>query len=195
MDKPKIREIVIVEGKYDAIAVKNVFDATVVQTGGFSLFNDRKKMDMIREMALNRGAVILTDSDGAGFVIRNKLKGIIPSDRIKNAYIPDVEGKESRKAHRSAEGLLGVEGMRPEVLIKAFADAGVTVESHPCERITRADLYACGLYGRPESTALRAKLKLGLRLPDHLSVNGLLDAINAMGGREFFDREVLKIIG
>ena len=150
-------------------------------------------MNMIREMALSCGAVILTDSDGAGFVIRNKLKGIIPTNRIKNAYIPDLKGKESRKAHRSAEGLIGVEGMRPEVLIKAFADAGVTVEGSTSVKVTRADLYACGLYGRPDSTELRSKLKLGLRLPDHLSVNGLLDAINAMGGKEFFDREVLKL--
>ena len=194
MEKPKIKEIVIVEGKYDAILVKSIFDATVVETGGFSLFNDVKKLEMIKNMARSRGIVILTDSDGAGFVIRSKLKGCIPGELIKNAYIPDVPGREPRKARPSREGLLGVEGMTREVLEKALADAGVTALSEAGQKVTKADLYECGLYGRPDSAELRRRLKLSLRLPDHLSVNGLLDAVNALGGREYFDKEVLKIV-
>ena len=188
MEKIKVSEVLVVEGKYDVNTLKQVFDATIVTTDGFGVFHNEEKLALIRRLAEKRGVVILTDSDGAGFVIRNKLKSSLAPEKVKHAYIPDVEGKEKRKQVRSKEGKLGVEGMRPEVLVEALRRAGATLDG-ACSagstgNITKADLYAMGLSGRPGSTEKRQKLLRSMDLPEHLSPNALLDVLNILTTRE-----------
>ena len=156
----RVREVIVVEGRYDKNAVRQVVEATVVETRGFGVFNDRERLALLRRLAEERGLILLTDSDGAGFVIRNFLKGAIPRERLKQAYIPDVPGKERRKAVPGREGKLGVEGMSPGVLLEALERAGATEEGTPGNRqpITKADFYDLGLTGRPDSAARRAAL-------------------------------------
>ena len=153
----RVREVIVVEGRYDKNALRQVVDATVVETRGFGIFNDRERLALLRRLAEERGLILLTDSDGAGFVIRNFLKGAIPKDRLKQAYIPDVYGKERRKAAPGREGKLGVEGMNPGVLLQALERAGATFEEErPAEArqgVTKADLYQLGLTGAPDSGA------------------------------------------
>ena len=156
----KLREAILVEGRYDVNTVRQVVDTVVLETGGFRIFNNKDQLKVIRRIAETRGLIVLTDSDGAGFVIRNYLKGALPQDRIKQAYVPDVTGKERRKKHGSKEGKLGVEGMRPEVILDALRRAGATFEGEgeraPAERtITKADFFEWGLSGRLDSTARR----------------------------------------
>ena len=151
----RVREVIVVEGRYDKNAVRQVVEATVVETRGFGVFNDRERLALLRRLAEERGLILLTDSDGAGFVIRNFLKGAIPRERLKQAYIPDVPGKERRKALPGREGKLGVEGMSPGVLLEALERAGATFEgegeaSGPRSPVTKADFYAWGLSGGPE---------------------------------------------
>ena len=165
--KRRIREVVVVEGRYDKNALKQAVDAVVVETGGFGVFRDRERLALLRRLAAERGLILLTDSDGAGFVIRNFLKGAIPRDRLKQAYIPDVYGKERRKAAPGREGKLGVEGMSPQVLLQALERAGATFEDAPAggreaEAVTKGDFYRLGLTGGPDSGAKRAAL-LGRR--------------------------------
>ena len=124
----KVREVIVVEGRYDKNTVSQVVDATVVTLGGFAVFNDREKLAFLRRLAQERGLIVLTDSDGAGFVLRNYLKGALPKDRVKQAYIPDIAGKERRKRRPGKAGTLGVEGMRPEVLLEALRRCGATFE-------------------------------------------------------------------
>ncbi len=181
----KIKEAILVEGKYDVNTLRQVVDTVVIETGGFRIFNDKERMQMIRRIAAKRGILILTDSDGAGFVIRNFLKGALPASQVKHAYIPDIMGKESRKAHASKEGKLGVEGMRPDVLRSVLARAGATLldggaEAGVCPAITKADLYALGLSGGPQSAKRRQLLLKELELPAHMSANALLDFLNAV---------------
>ena len=126
MNKPRIEEVIVVEGRYDKNILSQVVDATIVETGGFSVFNDREKLELLRKLAQKRGLILLTDSDGAGFVIRNYLKGVLPRERVKQAYIPDVAGKERRKRKAGKEGKLGVEGMTPEVLLQSLRRSGAT---------------------------------------------------------------------
>ena len=186
----KIREVIVVEGRYDKNALKQVVDATVVETRGFGIFNDRERLALLRRLAAERGLILLTDSDGAGFVIRNFLKGAIPREQLKQAYIPDVPGKERRKAAPGREGKLGVEGMSPAVLLEALERAGATFEeeaAHPDRRpITKADFYALGLTGAPDSAARRAALLKKLALPEHMTANALLEAVNLLYAREEF---------
>lgn len=196
----KIKEVIIVEGRYDVNTVKQVVDTIVLETGGFRIFSDKERLQMFRRMAEQRGLLILTDSDGAGMVIRNYLKGAIPSHLVKNAYIPDIMGKESRKRCASKEGKLGVEGMKPDVLRAALARAGATIldgEAEACEvigaRISKADLYALGLSGRPGSEQLRAKVLRELQLPVHLSTNALMDFLNTVSSLEELTALVEKI--
>ena len=184
----KIREVIVVEGRYDKNALKQVVDATVVETRGFGVFHDKERLALLRRLAEERGLILLTDSDGAGFVIRNFLKGAIPRDRLKQAYIPDVYGKERRKAAPGKEGKLGVEGMPPEVLLKALEQAGASFEDgapgkerHP---ITKADLYELGLTGGPDSAARRAALLQRLGLPERMTANAMLEALNILYSRE-----------
>ena len=149
----KIKEVIVVEGRYDKNTLSQIVDATVVTVGGFSVFNDKEKLAFLRRLANERGLIVLTDSDGAGFVIRNHLKGALPKDKVKQAYIPDVMGKERRKRHAGKEGKLGVEGMKPEVLLEALRKAGATFLDEETdvpaqkEPLTKADLFELGLTG------------------------------------------------
>ena len=190
MSKQRIQEVIVVEGRYDKNILSQVVDATIVETGGFSVFNDREKLAFLRTLAQKRGIILLTDSDGAGFVIRNYLKGALPRDRVKQAYIPDIPGKERRKRKGGKEGKLGVEGMSPDVLLQALRNCGATFEGEERMKqsagITRADLMDKGLIG-PGSAAHRAELIQTLQLPEHLTTAGLLDALNLLLSREEFD--------
>ena len=188
----KIKEVIVVEGRYDKNTLSQVVDATVVTLGGFAVFNDREKLAFLRRLALERGLIVLTDSDGAGFVIRNYLKGALPRDQVKQAYIPDIHGKERRKRAPGKEGKLGVEGMRPQVLLESLCRAGATFldeedqSTAPKEPITKADLFALGLTGGTGSAARRQALLRQLDLPEHLTPNALLEALNLLYTREAF---------
>ena len=155
----RIREAIIVEGRYDKNTLAQIVDAPILETSGFGIFHDSQRLALLRRLAETRGIIVLTDSDGAGFVIRNYLRGAIDPAQVKHAYIPDVAGKERRKRTASKEGKLGVEGMRPEVLLEALRRAGATIEGEdappPGARITKADLYAAGLTGGQDSRAAR----------------------------------------
>ena len=190
-----VKEVIVVEGRYDRNTLSQVFDAVIVETSGFGVFNDREKLALLRRLAEARGLVVLTDSDGAGFVIRNFLKGAIDPALVKQAYIPDIAGRERRKRAPSKEGKLGVEGMKPEVLIEALRRAGATLGGEePARRaggITKATLYELGLSGGPGSAEkLRALLK-ELDLPEKLSANALLDVLNAL----YTEAELREITG
>lgn len=181
----KIKEAIIVEGRYDVNTVKQIVDTVVLETGGFRIFKDAERLNLLRQIADKRGIIILTDSDGAGFVIRNHLKGCIDTTKIKQAYIPDIAGKERRKRHSSKEGKLGVEGMKPDTIIDALHRAGATFEdakeapNHT--PVTKAEIYELGLTGKSNSAALRQQILQQLKLPAHLSTNALIDVINALG--------------
>lgn len=185
----RVREVVVVEGRYDKNALSQVVEGVIFETRGFGIFRDRERLALLRRLTAERGAVLLLDSDGAGFVIRGKLKGMLPTDRVKQAYIPDVYGKERRKKAPGKEGKIGVEGMSPAVLLRALEQAGATFEDGETaasgEEITKADLYAMGLTG-PGSVERRRALLRALELPEHLTVNGLLEAVNVLYGREEF---------
>lgn len=186
----RVNEVIVVEGRYDKNTLSQIIDGTIVETGGFGIFSDREKLEMLRCMAEKRGLIIMTDSDGAGFVIRNYLKGAISSGRVKHAYIPDVKGKERRKPLPSKEGKLGVEGMEPEVIIGALRNAGVSFEEatgpQKDEAITKADLFELGLSGGKGSSVRRYELLKRLGLPEKLSPNALIDVLNALMTREEF---------
>ena len=191
-----IKEVIVVEGRYDKNALSQVVDATIVTLGGCSVFNDKVKVAFLRRLAEKQGLIVLTDSDGAGFVIRNFLKGAIPKELVKQAYIPDVYGKERRKRKGGKEGKMGVEGMKPEVLLEALKKAGATFLDEeketalPKEPITKADLFAWGLSGGADSAQRRQTLLKKLDLPEHLNANGLLEALNLLYGRE----DLLKLM-
>ena len=186
----RIREVIVVEGRYDKNALRQVVDATVVETKGFGVFNDKERLALLRRLAAERGLVLLTDSDGAGFVIRNFLKSAIPKNQLKQAYIPDVYGKERRKAAPGKEGKLGVEGMPPAVLLEALERAGATFEdgapANGRQAVTKADFYELGLTGGPDSGACRTLLLKKLGFPEHMTANALLEAVNILYGREEF---------
>lgn len=186
----RIKEVIVVEGRYDKNALSQVVDAVIIETGGFGIFNDREKRRLLKKLAESRGLIIMTDSDGAGFMIRNHLKGCIATELIKHAYIPDIHGKERRKTAPSREGKLGVEGMKPQVLLEALRRSGATFEdpAQPGDRaeISKADLYKKGLLGGENSGARRKELLKKLELPERLSSQGLLDVLNAIMSREEF---------
>lgn len=188
--KPRVREVIVVEGRYDRNTLLQAVDAAVVEVGGFSLFHDDEKTAYLRDLAEKHGIILMTDADGAGFVIRNHLKGCLPPERVKQAYIPDVYGKERRKKKPGKEGKLGVEGMRPEVLVEALRRAGATFEDGEAPRtaagITKADLLEKGLIG-PNSREKRLEIQKKLGFPEHLTANGLLEAMNLLLSREEFD--------
>ena len=189
MAKPKIREAIVVEGRYDKNTLSQAVDAAIVDVGGFGVFNDREKLALLRRLAETRGVVIFTDPDGAGFVIRNHLKGALGTGRVLHAYAPDVYGREKRKSRGGKEGKLGVEGMRPEVLVESLRRAGATFEDGEApergEAITKADLLDAGFVGDGSKTK-RAILVKELNLPEHLSPNALLDVLNLLWTREEF---------
>ena len=188
-----VKEVILVEGRYDKNTLSQIVDAVILETSGFGIFHDRQKQQLLRSLAEKRGLVVLTDSDGAGFMIRNFIKGCVPPEMVKHAYIPDVYGKERRKASPSREGKLGVEGMRPQVLLDALRAAGASflgeeqLERH-VERITKTDLFRLGLSGGEGSRKKRLALIRSLDLPEHLSADALLDVLNALMSREEFFR-------
>ena len=185
----KVKEVIVCEGRYDKDTLSQVFDAIIVETGGFGVFNDSEKLDLLRKLAQARGLIILTDSDGAGFQIRGYLKGAIDPSLVKHAYIPDVPGRERRKKMASKAGTLGVEGMRPEVLIEALRRAGATFEgeektAHGAGEINAAVLYELGLSGQPGSSDRRVALLKSLGLPEKLHGAALLDVLSALYTRK-----------
>ena len=182
----EIREAIVVEGRYDKIALSNLVDTAIFTTDGFAIFKDKEKMALLRRVAAGRGLIVLTDADGAGLVIRNRLRSCIDAGFLKHAYIPYVPGKERRKSAPSKAGTLGVEGMSPRVLEEALRRAGATVEKYNRQPVTKAELYALGLSGRPDSAARRKKLLQMLDLPENLSANALLEAVNSLYTREEF---------
>jgi len=190
----KIKEVIIVEGKYDKIKLDSLIDATVIATDGFRLFKDKDKRELIKMYALKRGIVILTDSDSAGFLIRNHLKGWVDTKCIKNAYIPEIKGKEKRKEKPGKEGLLGVEGMTKEIILDALKKAGCTEgEGQSLTPVTKADLFACGLSGSEKSDLLRKEFMKKAGFPSKLSANAFLEAVNSFLGKEQF-MEIIKTL-
>ena len=180
----RIKEAIVVEGRYDKNTLSQVVDAVILETSGFSVFKDSEKLTLLRRLAQKQGLIVLTDSDGAGFVIRNYIKGAIPTEQVKHAYIPDIYGKERRKRAPGKEGKLGVEGMSPDILLQALLRAGATVEGEesaaPRGELTSADLFALGLTGQADSARRRAVLLRRLELPEHLSAKALLTVLNAL---------------
>ena len=192
----RVKEAILVEGRYDKIKLASLVDGVILEAGGFSLFRDREKLAYLKRLAREQGLILLTDSDGAGFVIRGKLASHIPPEYLKHAYIPDVYGKERRKAKPSKEGKLGVEGMDLATLRAALERAGATIlegEAAPSpanqgEPVTKSDLFQLGLSGKADSAQRRKELQRALGLPERLSANGLVQAINALYSREEFLR-------
>lgn len=182
----RIREAIVVEGRYDKNTLSQLVDTVILETSGFGIFKDEERLALFRRLAQKRGLIILTDGDGAGFVIRNYLKGAIEPGLVKHAYIPDVYGKERRKRRPGSEGKLGVEGMTPTVLEQALRRAGATFlgetarETAPVRAITKGDLYLWGLSGTKGSEERRKKLQEKLQLPERLSANALLDVLNGL---------------
>lgn len=178
----RIRQAVIVEGKYDQIRLSSLVDTVILTTEGFGVFKDKEKQKLLRRLAYERGLVVLTDSDSAGFLIRSFLNGIVEPQYITNVYIPDVFGKEKRKAAPSKEGKLGVEGMRTEQLLEALRKAGVTAETgdapHERREVTKTDLYEDGLSGGQDSARKRRRLLRALDFPERMSANAMLKLIN-----------------
>ena len=186
----KIRQAIVVEGKYDQNTLSQLVDTTIFQTRGFGVMHDKALLELLRKAAKTTGLIIFTDSDGAGFVIRNFLKGALPKEGVLHAYIPDIPGKEKRKRAPGKEGLLGVEGMTKEILLSALenagADLGGEAAKKPGDTITKFDLYTAGLSGKPDSASKRAAFLEKLRFPAHMSTNALLDALNLLYTREEF---------
>jgi len=179
----KIREAIVVEGRYDKNTLSQIVDAPIFETGGFGIFKDREQMLLLRRVAEVRGLIVFTDADGAGFVIRNHIKSAIPAQFLKHAYTPDVFGKERRKVKAGKEGKLGVEGMTREIILESLRHAGATFEGGetPAVRreITKADLMELGLYG-PGSAESRAVLIKKLGFPEKMSTNAFLQAVNLL---------------
>ena len=186
----KIKQAIVVEGKYDQNTLSQLVDTTIFQTRGFGVMRDKALLELLRKAARTTGLIIFTDSDGAGFVIRNFLKGALPKEGVLHAYIPDIPGKEKRKRAPGKEGLLGVEGMTKEILLSALenagADLGGEAAKKPGDTITKFDLYTAGLSGKPDSASKRAAFLEKLRFPAHMSANALLDALNLLYTREEF---------
>lgn len=186
-DKIKLSEAVIVEGKYDKIKLSNIIDAFIIETNGFAVFKDKTKLSFIKKLAKERGIIILTDSDHAGFMIRNYISSGVPKEQIKNVYIPDIFGKEKRKNAPSKEGKLGVEGMTKEVIVEALSKAGITSSKSVCsDPVTTVDFYDLGLTGGAGSKAKRKALCKALDLPEFLSTSSLISCINNFMTKEEF---------
>ena len=179
----KIREAIVVEGRYDKNTLSQILDATILETSGFGIFKDKQQMALLRRVAEKRGLIVFTDSDGAGFVIRNHIKSAIPGKYLKHAYTPDIMGKERRKSAPGKEGKLGVEGMRPEIILEALRRAGATIEGEegPATRsITKQDLMDLGLSGGADASAKRLALLKKTNLPERMSANAMLQALNLL---------------
>ena len=199
MDKLKLRQAIVVEGKYDQNTLRQIVDTAIFTTNGFADMKDPALLRLLQQAAQTTGLVILTDSDGAGFLIRNTLKSALPETGVLHAYIPDLPGKEKRKAAPGKEGLLGVEGMTPEILLKALRNAGAEFADGSTppparEPITKQDLFSLGLSGGPESAKKRAALLKALSLPAHMSANALLQALNVLFSREEFFTQARRLL-
>lgn len=192
-EKLKIALPIIVEGRYDKATLSGYVDANIITTDGFSVFNNKEKQRLIRRLCEN-GVILLTDSDGGGRQIRSFLSGILPKDKIYHLYIPEIEGKERRKAHASAAGLLGVEGMKKEVilgLLEPFANGEIQQKSE--KMITKVDFFENKLTGAPNSAARRAEICKALDLPHDMTPNALLAALNMLLGYEKYKELINKI--
>ena len=179
----RIREAIVVEGRYDKNTLSQIVDAPILETSGFGIFKDKQQLSLLRRVAENRGLIVFTDSDGAGFVIRNHIKSAIPGKFLKHAYIPDIPGKERRKTSPGKEGKLGVEGMSREIILEALRRAGATIEgeeSISCQRISKQDLMALGLSGGLDAGAKRQALLKKCALPEHMSANAMVQALNLL---------------
>ena len=194
----KIREAIVVEGRYDKNTLSQVVDAPIIETRGVGIMQDKALLRYLRQVSEKRGLILLTDPDGAGYVIRNSLKGTLPKDRIKEAYVPDISGKERRKRAPGKEGKLGVEGMDPETLLEALRRAGATFEDGPepslrQREITMADFVRWGLSGGTGSSERRKALLKALDLPERMSSKGLLEAVNVIYGKEELEELILTL--
>ena len=192
----KIKEAILVEGRYDKNTLSQIVDAPILETNGFGIFKDKKQMQLLRQVAEKRGLIVFTDGDGAGFVIRNHVKSAIPGKYLKHAYTPDIFGKERRKEKAGKEGKLGVEGMKPEIILEALRKAGATIagEDAPVSRsVTKQDMMDLGLSGGPDSAAKRLALLKKLNLPEHMSANVLLQALNLLYSLEELTTIVEKL--
>ena len=193
----KLKQAIVVEGRYDKNTLSQVVDAPIFQTDGFAIMHDKQQLQLLRKVAQKRGLIVFTDSDGAGFVIRNKLKSAIPGECLLHAYIPDIYGKERRKAAPGKEGKLGVEGMTPQVLVDCLLRAGATVEGEePTSRepeISKLDLFDAGLSGGAGSSEKRKALLKKLDLPEHMSSNALLQALNMLYTKKEFEQIIEQL--
>ena len=192
-NKITLRQVVLVEGKYDQIKLSSILNATILTTKGFGIFKEGEKKALLRRLAKERGIIVVTDSDGAGKVIRGHISSILPKERVIHLYIPKIQGKESRKAAPSKEGTLGVEGMDARLLRQLFAPYAVDTPTHNGEAVEKYRFYEDGFTGGPDSSLLRAKLAKVLSLPDDLSANAMLEAINLLGGLPLYEEALEKL--
>ena len=194
----KIKQAIVVEGRYDKNTLSQIIDAPILETSGFGIMKDKRQLKLLRRVAQTRGLIVFTDSDGAGFVIRNFLKGAIEAKYLLHAYIPDIPGKERRKSAPGKEGKLGVEGMTPQVILDSLRKAGATILGEETQRsagnITKQDMMELGLSGGENSSLLRGKLLKTLDLPEHMSANALLQALNLLYTLDEL-REILSQLG
>lgn len=190
----KIREAIVVEGRYDKNTLAQIVDAPIFQTNGFGVMKDAQQLELLRCVAKKRGLIIFTDSDGAGFVIRNFLKSAIPGEYLKHAYIPDIAGKEKRKKAPGKEGKLGVEGMTPQIVLDSLRRGGATIDEAVIvsgnQTLTKTDMFFLGLSGGPDSKTKRKQLQKQLDLPEHLSSNALLEVLNILYSKD----EVCRLV-
>ena len=192
----RIREAIIVEGRYDKNTLSQIVDAPILETAGFGIFKDKQQMKLLRQVAEKRGLIVFTDSDGAGFVIRNHIKSAIDGKYLKHAYIPDIPGKERRKSAPGKEGKLGVEGMTPQIILNALRRAGATMDGEAVttlSRITKQDMMELGLSGGKDSSSLRGMLLRKLDLPEHMSANAMLQALNLLYSKEEISQLVVNL--
>ncbi len=192
----KIKEAIVVEGRYDKNTLSQIVDAPILETAGFGIFKDKQQMALLRQIAEKRGLIVFTDPDGAGFVIRNHIKSAIDGKYLKHAYVPDIMGKERRKAAPGKEGKLGVEGMKPEIILEALRKAGATIEGEdaaPRNQITKQDLMALGLSGGPNSAEKRQALLKKLNFPEHMSANAMLQALNLLFSLEELTGQIQEL--
>ncbi len=193
----KVQQAILVEGRYDKNTLSQIVDAPIFETSGFGIFKNKEQMAFLRRVAERQGLIVFTDSDGAGFVIRNHIKSAIPGKYLLHAYIPDIPGKERRKAAPGKEGKLGVEGMTPEIILKALRDCGATMDGtaqEPRKAITKQDFMELGLSGGPGSSERRKALLKKLKLPEHMSSNAMLQAVNLLYSPEEFEALAKTII-
>lgn len=191
--KVKLDRVVLVEGKYDKIKLSSLLDATILTTDGFGIFKEAEKKTLLRRLAKERGLIVVTDSDGAGKVIRGHIASILPKEQVIHLYIPKIKGKESRKTEPSKEGTLGVEGMDADLLRTLFAPYAVDADRADAPAVDKWRFYEDGFTGSPNSTVNRRRLAVSLELPDDLTANALLEAINLLGGLPLYEDALRRL--